>query len=240
MSDAVARLRPSPLTFPANATLPLDQVLWGPDIPDDSTLRLLPSVAGKRVLQLGAAHGHTAVGLALAGAHVIVVDPDNSKLGEARSLAEQHEVRIELHHGEFAELPFVRADSIDAALSVFDLGRTDDLDRVLRQVSRVLRTGAALVASFPHPSFAFLDPESQGAPRLMRAYDDATPRDVEGVTVWPRTIGDIYASFHRANLRVDSLLEPKAVVEGRPSPFWTDTLRAAPATLIVRGRNDGA
>ena len=240
MSDAVARLRPSPLTFPAEVALPLDRVLWGPDIPDDSTLRLLPAVSGKRVLQLGAARGHTAVGLALAGAHVIVVDPDLAHLGAARDLAEEHEVRIELHHGEFAELPFVRADSIDAALSVFDLGRTEDLDRVLRQVSRVLRTGAALVASFPHPAYAILDPESQGAPRLMRAYDDPTSRNVEGTTIWPRTIGEIWSAFHRANLRVDSLLEPRAMSTGRPSPFWTDTLRAAPATLIVRGRNDGA
>ena len=137
--------------FPAGAELPVDVVVYGPDIPDESTLRLLGPVEDKRLLVLGGGHGHTPVALASQGAHVIVVEASLDRLEATRSLAETAEVKLELHHGDLAELAFVRADTVDGALSVHELGRVEDLDRVLRQVNRVLRSGSAFVCSLPHP-----------------------------------------------------------------------------------------
>jgi SAM-dependent methyltransferase len=225
--------------FPGDAELPLDVVVYGPDIPDEASLRLLGPVEGKRTLVLGAGRGHSAVALARQGAHVIVVDVDLDRLEGARSLAEAHEVKLELHHGDLAELAFVRADTVDAALSVHELGRSEDLDRVLRQVNRVLRTGSALVASFPHPAHLMLDDTEPGPPRVVRAYADRSSRAVAGTRVHPRTIADVVTSFGRANFRVDALLEPP-VQHDEPSPFWTETMTLVPTTLIVRGRKDGA
>jgi SAM-dependent methyltransferase len=225
--------------FPADADLPVDVVVYGPDIPDESSLRLLGPVDSKRVLVLGGGRGHTAVALARQGAHVIVVDGHLDRLDATRELADAHEVRLELHHGDLAELAFVRADTVDAALSVHELGRTEDIDRVLRQVNRVLRTGAAMVCSLPHPAHLMLDDTQPGPPRVVTAYADRTPRVVGDVRVHPRTIAEVVASFGRANFRVDLLLEPP-VQHDEPSPFWTETMTLVPTTLIVRGRKDGA
>ena len=171
---------PTPVAaFPADAELPVDVVVYGPDIPDESGLRLLGPIEGKRVLVLGAGRGHTAVALASQGAHVIVVDAHHDRLEAARGLADAHEVKLELHHGDLAELAFVRADTVDAALSVHELGRLDDLDRVLRQVNRVLRTGSALVCSLPHPASLMLDDTEPGPPRVVRPYADRSPRVVD-------------------------------------------------------------
>ena len=168
---------PTPVAaFPADAELPVDVVVYGPDIPDESSLRLLGPTEGKRLLVLGAGGGHTAVALASQGAHVIVVDAHHDRLEAARRLADAHEVKLELHHGDLAELAFVRADTIDAALSVHELGRLDDLDRVLRQVNRVLRTGSALVCSLPHPASLMLDDSEPGPPRVVRAYAERSSR----------------------------------------------------------------
>ncbi len=224
--------------FPADAELPVDVVSYGPDIPDESALRLLGPTEGKRVLVLGAGHGHTAVALAGQGAHVIVVDGHLDRLDAARGLADAHEVKLELHHGDLAELAFVRADTIDAALSAHELGRVDDLDRVLRQVNRVLRTGSALVCSLPHPAFLMLDDTEPGPPRVRRPYADRASRAVGDDRVHPRTVADVFSSFGRANFRVDALLEPP-VEHDLPSPFWTETMSLVPATLVVRGRKDG-
>ena len=224
--------------FPADAELPVDVVVYGPDIPDESNLRLLGPIEGKRLLVLGAGRGHTAVALAGQGAHVIVVDAHHDRLDAARRLADDHEVRLELHHGDLAELAFVRADTIDAALSVHELGRLDDLDRVLRQVNRVLRTGSALVSSFPHPASLMLDDSETGPPRVVRAYADRTPRAVGDDRIHPRTVAELFSSFGRANFRVDTLLEP-SVQHVDPSPFWSETMTLVPATLLVRGRKDG-
>ena len=46
---------PTPVAaFPADAELPVDVVVYGPDIPDESSLRLLGPTEGKRLLVLGA------------------------------------------------------------------------------------------------------------------------------------------------------------------------------------------
>jgi SAM-dependent methyltransferase len=237
--------RPTPSTgpvpvaaYPAHAELPLDAVAYGPDIPDESGLRLLGPTDGRRLLVLGAGRGHVPVALARQGAHVIVVDAELERLDAARDLAEEHEVKLELHHGDLAELAFVRADTVDAALSVFELGRVDDLDRVLRQVNRVLRTGSALVCSLPHPAHLMLDDSEPGPPKVVRPYADPSARAVDGGQVHPRTIAEVFAAFGRANFRVDHLLEPP-VAHAVPSPFWTETTTLVPATLVVRGRKDG-
>ena len=239
-ADPAPTTGPVPVAaFPADAELPLGVVEYGPDIPDESNLRLLGPVDGKRLLVLGAGRGHIAVALALQGAHVIVVDAHLDRLEAARTLAEAHEVKLELHHGDLAELAFVRADTVDAALSVHELGRAEDLDRVLRQVNRVLRTGSAMVCSFPHPAHLMLDDADAGPPRVVRAYADRSTRTVADARVHPRTIAEVVSSFGRANFRVDALLEPP-VQHDEPSPFWTETMTLVPTTLIVRGRKDGA
>lgn len=226
-------------SFPADAELPLDAVVYGPDIPDESSLRLLGGLEGKRVLQLGVAGGHTAVALARQGAHVIAVDTALAHLEAARDLADAEEVRLELHHGDLADLAFIRADTVDAALSVHELARVDDLDRVLRQVERVLRTGAALVVSLPHPAWLTLREPDSGPPQVVRPYAGREPLTVGGTLVHPRTVADVFAAFGRANLEVDSLLEPVARPGDPPSPFWSESMTLVPATLVVRGRKLG-
>ena len=213
--------------FPGRAELPLDTVTWGPGLPGDDELRLLGNPSGKRMLQLGVGLGHNAVALAKAGAHVIAVDEDISRLDAARQLAEVNEVKVELHHGDPADLAFVRADTIDTALAVYTLGRVDDLDRTLRQVNRVLRTSGGLVASFPHPISLAVERESMNGPRVIRRYGDREPLSLGDLTIHPRSIADVFSSFHRANFRIDALLEPMG-----------DTA-LLPGTLIVRGKKDG-
>src|SRR5204862_283944 len=60
-------------------------------------------------------------------------------------------VRVEWHEGDAADLAFLRADSIDLAFATGLLGEVDDVDRLLRQVQRVLRPGPPFVFSFDHP-----------------------------------------------------------------------------------------
>jgi SAM-dependent methyltransferase len=214
-------------------------VTYGPDIADEGSLRLLGHPEGRRVLILGTGHGHNVVALARQGAHVIGVDSDLANIEATRDLAEAHEVRVELHQGDLAELAFVRADAIDIALSTFELGRVADLDRVLRQVNRVLRTGSAFTCSLPHPASLMLEESVTGTPRVARPYGDHTPITVGERRVHARGIAELFSSFGRANFRVDSLLEPAASQGATPGEFWADSMTQVPATLILRGRKDG-
>jgi SAM-dependent methyltransferase len=224
---------PLSATFPTDALLPYDVVSYGPDVDDESALRLLGHVRGKRVLELGCGAGQAAIALARQGAHVISIDPSHRRLEQVRSVADREEVKLEMHQSDLAELAFVRADTIDVALSVFALGSVDDLDRVFRQVHRVLRTACALVFSLPHPAFVL----TRGGSYFDRSPVAWDTGDAAGAER-PRTISDVFTSLARANFRVDALIEPEPA-EGTRSPLWQPAMRRAPATLVIRARKEG-
>jgi SAM-dependent methyltransferase len=226
----------------AGASLDADAVRYGPGLPPESELRLLGPVDGKRVLELACGAGAGTVALAKAGARVIAVDDQAGNLADTRERAEREGVRVETHHGPLAELAFVRADTIDVAVSVYGLATVDDLDRVFRQVHRVLRTERPFVFSLPHPAFVMLDPGG-GEPVLRRAWWDASPvpwsvgdgRDDPDRVV---TLTALFGSLNRAGFGVDTLLEPQAE-KPAAGDAWSDAMRWVPPTLIVRARKLG-
>lgn len=218
-------------------------VVYGAEVPNEAELKLLGTVEGKRILDLGCGTGRNAVVLAQQGAKVIGVDGSTDRLAAARERAEAASVRVELHQGELAELAFLRSDSIDAALCVMELASVDDLARVFRQVHRVLKPEAALVASFPHPAFAMIDPTATDPLRIVRSYDDATPRtwelDGRDVVDHPRTFAALFTTFQRANFRIDHLSEPTAGSGAARSETYAEVMRTVPATLLLRARKQG-
>jgi len=218
-------------------------VVYGEAMPTEAELRLLGPLEGKRVLDLGCGAGHNAVLLAEQGAKVMAVDASTDHLDRARARSEAAGVRIELHQARLAELPFLRSDSIDAALSVMSLATEDDLARVFRQVHRVLKPEAPFVLSVPHPAFTMLDPTSVDPLRIVRRYDDPSPRtwelDDRDVVDHPRTFADVFTNLHRAGFRVDHVIEPTAPHRGPRGGAWADAMRLVPATLLLRGRKQG-
>src|SRR3954451_6191463 len=154
---------------------------YGPGAPLESEARLLGSLAGKRVLLLGCTEPAVPIALAEQDAKVVAVEPDLTRLDAARARADAAEVRAELHNVDFADLAFVRADTIDAAVSVLALAEVDDLDRVFRQVHRVLRTQGPFVLSLPHPTTG---------------------------ECFERRVSDLFTALVHTSFGVDVLLEP--------------------------------
>jgi cyclopropane fatty-acyl-phospholipid synthase-like methyltransferase len=175
----------------------------------DEELRLCGDVAGKRLLDLGCGRGESCVTFASRGAKVIGIDQSADDLAYARRLVEEEERRVELRHGDLADLAFLPPASVDVAFSAGALSYVSDPGRVFRQVHRVLKTGAPLVFSVVHPA-SRLDMSSYWA-----GY----------------TIADLYGGLQRANFEVDTLLEPE--------PARTAPPTLAPQTLVMRGRKLG-
>ncbi|HEX5614536.1 MAG TPA: methyltransferase domain-containing protein [Acidimicrobiia bacterium] len=220
-----------------------DVVRYGGAIASERDLRLIGDVTGKRVVDLGCGRGDNAIVLALAGAHVIGVDVSRGQLARLQRRAEQAETKVETHRSDAADLAFLRADSIDLALSTGAIEHVEDLDRFFRQVHRVLRPGAAFVCSSPHPVALCIGRDHAhpgalplGALEVRRSYFASGPitldHDGEPVTLWPRTIAEIFASLHRAGFRVDTLLEPEPVATA-------DTGPTIPPILLWRARKEG-
>jgi hypothetical protein len=79
--------------------------------------------------------------------------------------------------------------------------------------------------------------------RIRRRYWDPAPRPFDdtpgGDADHPRTIHEGFTGLGRANFRVDTLLEPPPVAEGRRSPYWSEVVKWLPTTLVVRARKEG-
>jgi SAM-dependent methyltransferase len=218
-------------------------IVYAPGGPTEADLRLFGDVADKRVLDLGTGSGTNAIALARQGAHVITLDRSVAQLARARKLAAATDVRVEWHECDVADLAFLRADSIDLALATGVLGEVEDVDRLLRQVHRVLRPGASFVFSYDHPMALAVGREGEapgslplGALEVRRSYFDSQPVEItrggERIRVWPRTTAEVFAALHRAGYRVELLLEPEPTGSGDPGPD-------IPRVIVWRARKEG-
>jgi SAM-dependent methyltransferase len=212
----------------------LGAVEYGPGIASEAELRLLGNLSGKRVVVLGAGGGAAAVTLARSGAKVIAVEPSEEQLAHTRRLADREEVKVEVHQGDLAALAFLRADTVDAVVCIYVLGGEADVDRVFRQVHRILRTEAPFVLSLPHPAYRTVDP-SGDPPALVHRYFDRTPTGEDA----PHTISGLATGLIRANFRIDTLLEPAPSPTARVGRSWSPAMDWLPATLIIRARKQG-
>lgn len=216
---------------------------YGPDLPTEAELRLLGRLKGKRVLELGWGTAGSCVAFAREGATTIAVDVSAEHLARVRRRCEREEVRVELRHGDLAELAFLRADSIDLVFSAYGLGPVEDLGRVLRQAHRVLRPRGTLVFSLAHPAADLLGDEGQEGDRalLTRPYWSSGRVERPGAAAaWRhRTLSELYLALVRAGYRVEQLLEPEPMPESRYSPSWREAYRLVPPTLIVKARKEG-
>ena len=229
--------------YQAGAQLPTDVAHYGPDIGTEADYRLLGDLKGKRILELGCGGAQCSIAFAKAGAVAIGVDFSSEQLAFARRLCDRENVKVELHHGDLADLAFVRAESIDLVFSAYAFGYVEDLNRVFRQVHRVLRPGTPLVFSLPHPSYDMIDDDSEQPLLVRRSYFDMSPIDYEwngiAFTDFRHTIADIYMSLVRANYKVDTIIEPEPVAGAARSSHWRETFKYVPRTLIVRARKEG-
>lgn len=230
--------------YQAGATLPTDVATYGPDIATEREWRLLGDLKGKRVLELGCGGAQCAIAFAKQGAIAIGVDASAEQLAHARTLSIQEGVRVELRHGDLADLAFLRADTVDLVFSAYALGYVEDVGRVFRQVHRVLRVGAPLVFSLEHPASHMIDPAGGDALQVVRSYFDPSPVDWSTgdgteLTSYPHTIADLVMALIRASYRVDAVIEPSPTPLGPRSQHWHDSMHYVPRTLIIRARKEG-
>jgi len=237
LSGAVTWNR-QPVTDPAAA----DVVRYGPDIPSEADLRLLGQVADKRVLELGCGSGVGSVALATQGARPIGLDFSAEHLTRARRLADKAGVRVEFHEGDLADLAFSRADTVDAVFSVYALSLVEDVNRVFRQVNRVLKNGCPLVLSIPHPAYDMFVDDDEDPLLVRRSYFDSSRVDLGSDRPpffgYHHTIADLFVGLTRANFRVDTILEPEPRGDEQVGPWASETSRWVPRTLIMRARKE--
>ena len=239
--DRVADQWAERFTQPVGASIAT--VSYGLDLPTDRDLRLVGDLSTKRVLDLGCGVGANAIAMAQTGSKVIAIDASNAMLDHAQRFAIDAKVKVEWRQGDLTELAWLRADSIDFALSVGVLAEVEDLDRALRQVHRVLKPGSNFVFSHVHP-FGLCcrrDYDEPGALALgtlevRHSYFDEAPIMIrefnDEFRMFPRSMSMLFSALGRAGFGVDALIEPEPIAQSFIGP-------AVPGTLIVKARKLG-
>ena len=198
------------------------------------------SLAGQHVLEVGCGAAQCSAWLASHGAQAVGVDIALAQLRHARAGGAD----VPVVAATATALPFADG-SFDCAFSAYGAVQfVADLDLLLAEVSRVLRTGGRWAFSVTHPiRWAFPDDPSGAGLAVSTSYFDRTPyveRAADGTVEYAelhRTLGDYVSALVRAGFRLDTLIEPEW-------PDWNDQewggwspLRGhyLPGTLILSG-----
>lgn len=201
----------------------LDPVPYAPGV-TDADLHLLGPVDGRRVLVLGARDPQPALRFSGDGAHVVLIEPSLERRRAAEPATDA--AKVEWRDTDYAELAFIRADTIDLAFSVGVLDEVDDLPRLLRQIHRVLRPGGTFLLAYDHPLARAVTDGTHNRP-----WSNPNPvtleREGAPTQVFPRGISDVFTALIRAGFRVDAIAEP---VVGQ----------LVPAAIVWRARKEGA
>lgn len=203
--------------------------------------RLLPALAGKRVLDLGCGYGwHCEYAAAHGAAAVLGVDRSARMLQEAK----RHHAGAGITYVQEDLATFTRpAGSFDLVLSSLALHYVEDLAGLMRRIATVLAPGGTVLFTIEHPVFTaegreqwVTTDDGQRVWPVARYFDEgarATQFLGETVTKYHHTLTTVMASLLDSGLTVTGLAEPRgSAADIASSAPWTQ----APMMLIVRGR----
>ena len=239
-----------------------DDFHYGPQIPGENALRLLPELgAGAAALELGCGGGQNSVWLARRGVRCIALDVSEGQLAHARALAAREGAAIDFRRGALEDFGAVVPETgFDLVHSAHAMAFVESPGPIVAEMARRARPGGTVMVSTVHPVFngawirgEFEDEDGADAgaagdglflPDYFSPPDDVRD-DANGHVVsraWP--VSAWFGWFRAAGLEVVSLLEPAAV---RDAPYTSDDWAAhggqldrIPSTLILVGRRPSA
>src|SRR3989344_5442837 len=187
---------------------------YGPFSPDESKLRLLGNVKGKKILELGCGGGQCSIAFTKQGAKCTGIDISEEQLKFAKALAKKEKVKIKFILGSFQDLSKIKSKSQDIVFSAFALFYSPDLNKVFKQVYRILKKNGLFVFSFGHPFFDSLSPKTL---KIDKDYNKSG-KYVE-IDIWPdgtkhkfimyrRKISEIYDGLLQAGFFLEKIIEP--------------------------------
>ena len=155
-----------------------DDFHYGPLIPGDRDLKLLPSdLNGMRCLEIACGAAQNSIYLARKGAVCSAFDISSAQIEYAEKNVREHGAQVELKKMMQEELP-AGYGIFDLIHSAYGLNFADSLDDTVKNCGRLLETGGVLLFSLPHPLFSGEFLELDDEPGLFLANYFRIPPDL--------------------------------------------------------------
>ncbi len=200
--------------YQKSSTIPLRSAHYGPYSPDESAFNLLGRVKGKKILEIGCGGGQCSVAFAKQGAICTALDLSQEQLRYARKLAADNKVAIDFLKGSFQNLGKIKSNSIDIVFSAYALQYSPDLNKVFKQVYRILKKDGIFVFSFDHPFWSIINPATHkiadsyfntGKHTLVKTWADKSRHKFVYYRV---KLSDIFDALRKSRFLVDRIIEP--------------------------------
>lgn len=125
---------------------------YGPYTPSEDELRLLGSISGKKVLDIGCGSGHSLCYMGKCGAQELWgLDLSSQQINTAEGFLEKNGYRANLFVSPMEENPGIPLEHFDIVYSIYALGWTVDIQKTIQLVSSYLKKGGIFVFSWDHP-----------------------------------------------------------------------------------------
>ncbi|HPR83633.1 MAG TPA: methyltransferase domain-containing protein, partial [Pontiellaceae bacterium] len=191
-----------------------DDFHYGPLLPGDSTLRLLPVAGGLRALEIGCGAGQNSIFLAKQGAQCVAIDISEAQLAHGRKLAAAENVSVDFRRISMDAMGDL--GKFDLIHSSYALPFSADPQKVIAAVAARLKPGGTFLLTTGHPLYAgewldigdgedglFLPDYFRPEPDVRMSLDDKT---MSAAHYWP--ISTLTEWIHSAGLTIVRLLEP--------------------------------
>lgn len=133
----------------------VDDFHYGPLLPGDRELRLLPRrVRGLRCLEAGCGGAQNSVHLARRGALCTACDVSARQLRHAADLARAHGAEVALLRCSLDRVATRAGGPFDLVFTSYSLGYVADPARALAGLARLLAPGGTLLVTEHHPAFS--------------------------------------------------------------------------------------
>ncbi len=196
----------------------LDDFHYGPLVPGDSKLGLLPAdLKGARCLELGCGRAQNSICLAKRGALCEAGDISQAQLDGAAKLALEEGVALKTTRGAMEDMP-EDSGPFDLIHSAYALDFCENPGAALRKCAKTLKPDGRLVFSVGHPllSGEWVSFAKDDGGLLLRDYFHPSP-DVrtdkagkETVRATFRPLSETFELLRAAGFAVERLLEPQA------------------------------
>ncbi len=207
-------------------TISLDEFHYGPLVPGDSVLKLLPSeLNGKRCLEVGAGAGQNSIYLAKNGASCIATDISDKQLEYGRIISDEENVDVEFKCASMEELNLEEYGEFDLIHSSYAITFSPCPQDVISHLSKMLKPGGTLLISTGHPLFTgeWLELDGEDGLFLTNYFEpepDVRLDDDENERVRSNfyPISEMADWMFNAGLVIERIQEPKPLAIERMSP----------------------
>lgn len=242
------------------ARVSLEDVHYGPISAGERELKLLGSVRGKAVLEIGCGGGQNAIVLSKWDARSVGLDVSEKQIEHARRLAKKAGVKVPFHVGDMQDLGIFEDGSFDVVLSSFAVSYAEDILAVFKEVFRVLNKRGLFVFATSHPIIGTGRPIRYGGgrrwavgnyfSRKKRVWKWRTKAGTAQFYGGQITVQDYFDMLNEAGFAVERILEPepyslKKMKESQFArvPYWDagfvkdyDLWKKVPYTIIFKTR----